>query len=93
MGFYLYILFSTKLNKYYIGQTNDIKDRLRRHNAGLETYTSKGIPWEVKYYQKVDTRSESMRLEKKVKNLKSKSRIEEFIEKGIKEGRGCRGTE
>ena len=89
----VYILFSVKLNRYYVGQTNDLSSRLKRHNAGVENYTSKGLPWEIVYQVKVTTRSEAMRMEKKIKNFKSQERIREFIEKEILAGRGCRGVE
>ncbi len=46
---YLYILFSTKLNKYYIGSTTDIDRRLSEHNRGKEKFTRTGVPWEMKY--------------------------------------------
>jgi putative endonuclease len=45
MTFYVYILYSDKLNKYYTGQTNDLEDRLHRHNSSQEKFTSKGVPW------------------------------------------------
>ncbi|WP_370391063.1 GIY-YIG nuclease family protein [uncultured Winogradskyella sp.] len=31
----VYILFSKAKNRYYVGQTADIDDRLSRHNKGL----------------------------------------------------------
>ena len=43
--YYVYIIYSHKLNKYYKGQTNDPEDRLRRHNSGAEAYTKAGTPW------------------------------------------------
>lgn len=45
MAFYVYILYSTKADKYYIGQTDNLTDRVERHNAGYETFTSKYRPW------------------------------------------------
>jgi len=39
-----YILFSEKLNKYYVGSTSDIERRLEEHNRGKEKFTSIGKP-------------------------------------------------
>ncbi len=36
---YCYILYSTKLNKYYVGSTPDIDRRLQDHNRGKEKFT------------------------------------------------------
>jgi putative endonuclease len=81
MEFYVYILQSDKDGSYYFGQTNNLDDRLKRHNAGSEKYTSKKTPWKLFWYTKVSTRAEAMKLEKKLKNLKSTKRMMEFIDK------------
>ena len=64
---YVYILHSSSLNKYYIGQTQDMKERLIRHNSGREKYTKAGTPWNLAWFTKCDTRSDAMKLEKKIK--------------------------
>ncbi len=47
--FYCYILYSERLDKYYIGSTNDLNGRLQRHNTSNHGFTSTGKPWELKY--------------------------------------------
>jgi predicted GIY-YIG superfamily endonuclease len=34
--------------RFYVGLTNDLQDRLRRHNVGEVPYTAKFKPWRVK---------------------------------------------
>ncbi len=46
---YTYILYSVKLNKYYIGACTDMTRRLHEHNTGHSKFTSTGIPWTIKY--------------------------------------------
>src|SRR5260221_183954 len=75
----VYILISQKDNSFYIGQTNNIDDRLKRHNAGQERYTKTKVPWKLFWFIQVPSRSEAMRLERNIKNLKSRKRILEFI--------------
>ena len=67
--FYVYILYSKSHNRFYIGQTNSIKDRLNRHNSGIEKSTKPYIPWELIGYFEKQSRSDAMILEKKLKNL------------------------
>lgn len=43
--FTLYILYNTKLDKFYIGYTADVEKRLREHNSGISTFTSKPNDW------------------------------------------------
>ena len=63
--YFVYILHSTKLSRYYIGQTNNIDRRLKYHNSGLGNYTSKGVPWILRWYTEKSTRAEAIILEKK----------------------------
>ena len=65
--FYVYILFSTSLQKYYTGQTKDIQKRLEEHNRGKTPYMAKGKPWELVYSVCLSSRAEAMTLEKKIK--------------------------
>ena len=65
--FYVYILYSSAKSRFYIGQTNDLNDRLMRHNSGYEKFTKYGVPWKVIYKTKVETRSQAVKLEQKIK--------------------------
>ncbi len=78
--YYVYILYSENHDKYYIGQTNDVKARLERYNNGLENFTSKYIPWILVGFITKTTRAEAVVLEKKLKNL-SRERLLIFIAK------------
>ncbi|WP_221257622.1 GIY-YIG nuclease family protein [Flavobacterium okayamense] len=65
--FYTYILFSTKTHKYYVGQTNNLSDRLFRHNSGQQVSTKNGIPWILIVSFDFSTRKEAVYLETKIK--------------------------
>ncbi|MGA2180699.1 MAG: GIY-YIG nuclease family protein [Verrucomicrobiota bacterium] len=47
--FYVYIL-QSKLNAehFYIGSTEDLHTRLKKHNAGEVPHTAKFCPWGIK---------------------------------------------
>jgi putative endonuclease len=80
VSFYVYILYSEPFDKFYIGQTNDFDERLRRHNNGSEKFTSPYLPWTAQCVIEKLTRSEAMTLEKKLKNL-NRMKLVKFIEK------------
>ncbi|MBC3757597.1 GIY-YIG nuclease family protein [Hyunsoonleella sp. SJ7] len=67
MDYAVYILFSEKLNRYYCGHTNDVEKRLDTHNSGGKKYTTKGMPWVLIKVYHCSSRSEAVRLERKVK--------------------------
>ena len=68
MTYTVYIIFSSKTNKYYVGQTNDFEQRLERHNNGLVKSTKTGLPWKVIHTFPCIDRSAAMILETKIKN-------------------------
>lgn len=68
--YYTYILKSEKDYKYYIGQTNNVKLRLIRHNKGTVKSTKNRIPFKFIFAEKFDTRAEAIRREKYLKSLK-----------------------
>ena len=65
--FYTYILYSLSKCKFYVGQTNDINDRIIRHNSGNIKSTKYGFPWKIVFYFEFDSRAEAMDLENKIK--------------------------
>jgi putative endonuclease len=77
---YVYINYSEKFDKFYIGQTNDFESRLKLHNLGLVTSTKPYAPWINKLLIIKSNRSEAISLEKKLKNL-NRQRLLAFIEK------------
>lgn len=48
---YVYILFSKKDNKLYIGYTNDLRNRLEKHNAGKVQATKSRTPLKLICYE------------------------------------------
>ena len=75
----LYILYSERIDQYYVGHTKDIEDRLERHNNGKSISTKKGVPWKLKTSISFESRSRAMKAEKWVKNMKSRGVIEKII--------------
>ena len=79
--FYTYILQNQK-GQFYIGQTSNIEDRLKRHNAGRSKYTHKRGPWTVVYVEQYSTRQDACKREREIKRWKKKKRIEQLIALG-----------
>jgi len=69
--YYTYILKSSKTGKLYIGQTNNLKKRLFRHNNNLNPSTKGKGPWDLIYSKTFETRSEAIIHELKLKKMKN----------------------
>ena len=71
MAFYVYMLKSistSKKIKTYVGYTNNIKDRLLRHNSNKGAKSTKGYKWIVIYKRYFKTKNDAMSYEYKLKN-------------------------
>ena len=62
-----YILYSSKVNKFYTGQTADMAKRLEEHNRGKTQFMANGTPWKIIYAVELSSRKEAMKLEKLIK--------------------------
>ncbi|MBD3638619.1 MAG: GIY-YIG nuclease family protein [Crocinitomicaceae bacterium] len=81
MKFFTYILCSLKTGKYYVGHSQDLDLRIVKHNAGEVKSTRSGRPWKIVYFEVFETRSESFKREKEIKNKKSRKYITALINK------------
>ena len=83
MPYHFYILFSDKADKYYIGHTSQLEERLRKHNSNHKGFTGKYNDWKVVYTEAFETKSDAYARERQVKNWKNRSRITELIQRGM----------
>ncbi|RYZ52055.1 MAG: GIY-YIG nuclease family protein [Chitinophagaceae bacterium] len=67
MPYYTYILKSESTGKFYCGQTDNLEQRLQRHNEGNVKSTKFGRPWVMHFQVLCESRSEAMLLEKTIK--------------------------
>jgi putative endonuclease len=79
MDYSVYIIRSEGFGKWYIGQTEDLESRLKKHNSGANISTRRGIPWILVAFKRLDKRSDAMVMERKLKNLKSRKKQMEFM--------------
>ena len=76
----VYILYSPKLERYYIGFTEGlIITRLKKHLANHRGFTGIAKDWEVVYTEEYKNKKDAMLREKEIKNWKSRVIIEKLI--------------
>ncbi|MBK7342763.1 MAG: GIY-YIG nuclease family protein [Saprospiraceae bacterium] len=73
MPAFTYILYSPSKDRYYIGATNSLADRLNRHNFGYSKSTRSGKPWLLVYTQQFDNFQEATTFESDLKKQKKRS--------------------
>jgi len=63
-GYYVYVIYSEKADKFYVGQTRNLEQRINKHNFGRGRYTSNKGDWSLKYFEEAESRGEAMKKEK-----------------------------
>ena len=63
--FYVYLIISERKGKFktYVGYTNNLKQRIAKHNANKGAKSTRGRYWKLIYKKKFETKSEAMRFE------------------------------
>lgn len=79
MPYFVYVLRSLKDQKLYIGQSNNLEDRLKRHNEGRVTATKSRVPFSLIYSEGYKTRAEAVQREQYLKGLKGNSTFKRII--------------
>ena len=81
--FYVYILYSERIDKYYVGFSENPDNRLEFHNSPFnKIWTKRGQPWVLLKILEFDSKTEALRVEKFIKKQKSKSFIQMIILEG-----------
>ena len=80
--YYVYILYSTDSDRYYVGQCEDIVLRLKRHNGKAVPSTKAFAPWKLVYSETFSSRAEAVHRETEIKKKKNRKYIECLINSG-----------
>ena len=69
MMFYVYMLkgVNNKLIKTYVGYTNNLKLRLKKHNSGRGAKSTRGYKWKIIYKKRFYDKRLAMSFEYKLK--------------------------
>ncbi len=77
----VYILYSKKLNKHYIGFTENIIQRLEFHLNDTQSrkFTYKTDDWELVFTIECESKNQGLSIEKYIKSMKSKVYIQNLL--------------
>ncbi|HGY54710.1 MAG TPA: GIY-YIG nuclease family protein [Caldithrix abyssi] len=79
MKYFLYILYSRKLDRYYLGISHNPDERLKYHNSFPKGWTVRGRPWELVFTKSFSDRTSARFWELFIKKQKKRVLIEEII--------------
>ena len=69
MVYYVYLIKTLEEypTKSYVGYTNNLKNRLKKHNSILGAKSTKGYKWEIIYKKRFYSKSKALTFEYKLK--------------------------
>ncbi|HEC21160.1 MAG TPA: GIY-YIG nuclease family protein [Candidatus Peregrinibacteria bacterium] len=76
----VYILKSKVKERYYIGSTGNLDDRIVRHNQGRNKSTKAHRPWNVALTENYKTKKEALKRERKIKSYKGGEAFKKIIQ-------------
>jgi putative endonuclease len=79
MSYYVYIIFSPAVNKYYKGVTQDPHRRVVEHNTNKSRHTANKGPWVIAYLHAFESKRDALIEELRLKRLQVRS-IEKLIQ-------------
>ena len=81
MIYYVYLIktINSRIKKTYVGYTNNLKNRLDKHNSNKGARSTKGFKWILIYKKKFISKSKAMSYEYKLK--KNRKKRNEIVEK------------
>lgn len=78
----VYVLYNSKHNKIYIGQTKDLEERIQMHERVEfpRGYTSRfDGSWRVIYTEDCENRELALKREKQLKSFKGRESVKKYI--------------
>jgi putative endonuclease len=84
MSYTVYILYSKKDKKLYVGCTSDIEDRMKRHNSGQVNATKFRRPLELIHTDIFENKTEAFNKERFLKSLWGSREKKNILKKYLK---------
>ena len=66
--YFVYIIYSEKFERFYVGLSYNVKQRLKQHNSGKVKPTKPFVKWKLIHLEKFNTRIEARIREKYFKS-------------------------
>ena len=83
--FYVYFLNSEiKPDQFYVGYTEDLENRLKKHNAGEVQSTKPYFPWAVIYFEVFTSMKDAKQREQYLKTTKGRRTLRLMLQDTLK---------
>lgn len=77
--YYVYILYSPVVDRYFVGRTSQLEKQIERHNSGKNSHTKTGLPWKLVCKMSFDSEQRSKKREQEIKSSGSREELTGWI--------------
>ena len=81
MEHFVYIILSKSADKYYVGETCNIQERVHQHNSAYydSAFSKQAKDWELFWSLKCNSRSQALKIEKHIKKMRNRKFYENLV--------------
>lgn len=79
--FTVYIIQNSSTKRYYVGYTENLQERLQRHNSGRNTSTKNGGKWSIVYTEELTDKISAWKRERQIKKYKGGEAFKKLLKK------------
>ena len=74
MTHFVYVIYSVSADKYYIGETSDVNERIKQHNSGFyeSSFSKQASDWEIYWMLECKSRSQALKIEQHIKKMRNR---------------------
>jgi len=81
MNHFVYIIYSESADRFYIGETSNVQERINQHNSGFYdfAFSKQASDWNLYWSLECNSRSQAIKIEKHIKKMRNRKFYENLI--------------
>ena len=74
MSHFVYIIYSESTDRFYIGETVEVEERITRHNSGFyhSSYSKQAKDWKLFWQLECKSRRQALQIENHIKKMRNR---------------------
>ena len=81
MAHFVYIIFSESCNKFYVGETLNVHERINRYNLGIykSAFSKQASDWKLFWSLECSSRTQALKIENHIKKMRNRVYYENLV--------------
>ena len=81
MTHFVYIIFSESINRFYVGETVNVDERITQHNLGFykSAFSKQATDWKLFWSIECVSRTQALKIENHIKKMKNRKYFENLV--------------